>query len=35
MAIDIFSITPTSINRSLSGKFMLLYSKPKFWALYK
>lgn len=27
--IDIFSITPSVINRSLSGKYILLYSKPK------
>lgn len=27
--IDIFSITPSVINKSLSGKYILLYSKPK------
>ena len=29
MAISIFDITPTVVDRSLSGKYMLLYSKPK------
>lgn len=29
MAIDIFSITPSVVSRSLSGKYILLYSKPK------
>lgn len=29
MAIDIFSIKPTTVSRSLSGKYILLYSKPK------
>lgn len=29
MALDIFSITPTTVSRSLSGKYILLYSKPK------
>ena len=29
MAIDIFNITPTVIDKSLGGKYMLLYSKPK------
>lgn len=29
MAIDIFSIKPSVISKSLSGKYILLYSKPK------
>ena len=29
MAIDIFNITPTSVSKDLSGKYLLLYSKPK------
>ena len=29
MAVDIFSIKPTHINRDLSAKYLLLYSKPK------
>lgn len=29
MAIDIFSIQPSVISRNLSGKYILLYSKPK------
>ena len=29
MALSIFDIKPTVINRSLSGKYILLYSKPK------
>lgn len=29
MALDIFSITPTTVSRSLSGKYILLYSRPK------
>lgn len=33
MAIDIFSIKPTTVSRSLSGKYILLYSKPKFLGL--
>lgn len=29
MAISIFEIQPSVIDRSLSGKYILLYSKPK------
>ena len=35
MATSIFDIKPSVISRDLSGKYILLYSKPKLWALYK
>ena len=30
--IDIFNLKKTTISKDLSGKYMLLYSKPKLWA---
>ena len=30
-AIDILNITPTTISRDLRGKYICLYSQPKFW----
>ncbi len=34
--IDIFNIEPSKIDKSLKGKYILLYGAPKqFWALYK
>lgn len=32
MAIDIFNLAKTVISKDLSGKYILLYSKPKLWA---
>lgn len=32
--IDILNIQPNKVNASLSGKYILLYGAPKFWALY-
>lgn len=31
-SIDIFNLQKTVISKDLSGKFMLIYSKPKLWA---
>lgn len=33
--IDILSIQPSAINRSLSGKTILLAGEPKFWAFIR
>ena len=34
--IDIFNIETSKIDKSLKGKYILLYEAPKqFWALYK
>ena len=30
---DIFNLKKTVISKDLSGKYMLIYSKPKLWAL--
>ena len=32
MAIDIFNLQKTVISKDLSGKYILLYSKPRLWA---
>lgn len=32
MGIDIFNLQKTVISKDLSGKYILLYSKPKLWA---
>ena len=33
MAIDILNITPSVISRDLKGKYVLIYSQPKLWAI--
>lgn len=33
--IDILNIEPTKVSRDLQGKYILIYSQPKIWAVIK
>lgn len=33
--LSIFNLPKTVISKDLSGKYLMLYGKPRFWALAK